>query len=187
MFEPHPVITFGKVNLESLVAEVVPPYQDQKRMEDEQKVFKERVAAVRLKHKATGVVILFMSFHNICECDKVREMAIKFCHIMSVVAAKEQNPLVVAGVDFNCTKFPCDVVDIPGYTPANRRIEEMEGVMDHFVFPRSANIDMNCVSVCDVFDDSGIHDYLDIAPYSWQDFSNSLDHDPLLCRLRVVS
>ena len=195
MFEPYPTEVSSKVDLDPLVAEVVLPMPNEdeimyeQRLQAEQRMYGERVAAVRLKHKATGKIIIFMSFHNKYKSGKVQEMATKFCRMVHRAARMQENALVVAGADLNCTDFSCHGVHIPEYVPTNRR----HRVIDYYVsaWPDNIWVEDLIVSAHNIFENDFVCQHIerlqDIVPYSFQDYINSLDHDPLVYRLRVVS
>ena len=215
VFEPCPRETLGKVDLVSLVAKVVPPmpeleseqglepeteaeteanldnqYQDLTRIQTEQTMFAERVAAIRLKHKATGEVIVFLSFHNKYKSNKVQEMAEKFCSIVRMAALEQEKTLVVAGADLNCKNFSCGGVYIPNYIPTERRQERM---IDYFVSACPVNVreDDLHLSAYDIFKNDTLCEYIqglqDVVPYSFEDYIKSLDHDPLVLRVELLS
>ena len=193
----------AKVDLSGLVAEVFPPQWHretrggQRVSEDE--LFRDRVAAVRLRHKATGKVIVFMSFHNIRRGggkDAVSKMATGFCQIVSKTAEpKHENTLVVAGADLNCGKFSPGTVHIPPYiqTPRRSSLAKVDYCLS--ACPGSISVESH-VSALDVFpadDSDSTHQFSQVfrdlqrahSASNVADYSHCLNHDPLVYTLSI--
>ena len=144
--------------------------------------YDDRVAAVRLRHVDTGEVIVFMSFHNKRTGANVREIATDFCAIVSKNANKEhENTLVVAGADLNCSTFKRKPAHVPDYGRTPRSLRRATPKVDYFVsaWPRcitvKGGVRANDVTAVDDPD----------SPYTVDEYESSLDHDPLVWRLKV--
>ena len=194
----------AKMNLSALVAEIFPPQWHREtrggQRVSEEELFRDRVAAVRLRHKATGKVIVFMSFHNIRRGggkDAVTRMATGFCQIVSRTAKQEhENTLVVAGADLNCSKFSShETVHILPYFQTPRRSSYPKVDYCLSAWPGGITV-RGRVSPLDVFpadESDSTHQFSQVfrdlqrahSASSVADYSHSLNHDPLVYTLSI--
>lgn len=187
-------------NLHKYVAEVFPAQQRETRHEQtmpEERVYEGRMAAVHLRHKETGKVIVFLSFNNhYPEKIIVEKYATGFCKIVSRMA-KDKSMLVLAGADLKCEDFEPGNTHVPGYHRRNHK--------DFFLYacPRAITVadkitvtgddPVDAVTAVDIFPDDDSdddHDFKGVVQdlersghtYAYKD---SLKHDPLVYKLRV--
>ena len=179
------------------------------------KLFSDRAVAVRLRHRTTKNVLIFISFHNIyTQGEKYgttrEEMASAFCKIVHRMSENEKT-LVIGGADFNCTRSTfCRgiIAHIPDYTKTERRASKI----DYFVLDKPGNITMEGEEgeegeeegdprpiALDIFPPANDQEHPfrqvyrglegDVADYERRValYKSSLDHDPLVYnRLRVT-
>ena len=178
---------------------VAKAFPDQKKAEEKKlkKLFQNRVAIVRLRHKETGKVIVFLSFHNI---QHGKKLATGFCEIVRMIAEHKKLPVVV-GADLNCKAkdfSSAASVYVPKYDLTDRRSSGSKGKIDFFLHssPSTGVVKITgSVSALDVFPcDDTDNDFrfhlLNMRKrtnrkYSVHEYSASLNHDPLLCKLTV--
>ena len=116
---------------------VAKAFPDQEKVERKklEKLFKDRVAIVRLRHKVTKKVIMFLSFHNIRYGKK---LATGFCKIVRMIAEHKKLPVVV-GADLNCKAKDFSSaasrvhVHVPKYDLTKRRSSGSKGKIDFFL------------------------------------------------------
>ena len=186
IFEP----TNEQVQLDTLVTNVYP--SDEKppvSLKEVRKIFKKRVAVVRLRHIATGRVFIFMSFHNKYKIkeNKRRFLARMLCCCVSANMTPNDT-LVVAGADFNIIDF--EHADVPLYTPTQRRQNNM---IDYFVARNHDITAQGHVSALDIFQGGDaqfnpvwedLNEYMQAhRRFTQGQFRDSLDHDPLMYTL----
>ena len=141
-----------------------------------QEFFDYRVAAVRLKHKDTGEVIVFMSFHNKRTGAPVLQIATDFCTIVSKTADKEhEHTLVVAGADLNCKNFERQSAHVLDYDLTPRKRYAVDYIVSDW--PRCITVKSD-VRAEDVTAFPG-------PPCPKKQYKKSLDHDPLVSRFKV--
>jgi len=193
IFEP----TNEQVNLDALVTHVYPPDENPPIPLDEViTIFNERVAVVQLRHKATGQVFIFMSFHNKYigfTDDKRRFLARMLCRCMSANMAPDDT-LVVAGADFNTREFEHDQAHKPAYTLTLRR---QNRTRDDFVARNHTITVQGHVSVLNIFEGGDdqfnpvwedLNQHMNMEEnnsYTQDQFKDSLDHDPLVYELTL--
>lgn len=186
--------TNEQVNLDTLVTNVYPSGGNRPIPLNEVKtIFKKRVAVVRLRHKATGQVFIFMSFHNKYKTtdDKRKFLARMLCRCMSAKMTPDDT-LVVAGADFNTKGFKHDKAYVPTYDPTKRRQDEK---IDYFVARDHDITKQGHVSALNIFrggDDQfnpvweDLNEYMQAhRRFTQRQFKDSLDHDPLEYRLTL--
>lgn len=182
----------GEVNLDGMVAGVFPPEQ-RRQIRGAQRTFRSRMAAVRLRHRETGRVIVFLSFHNMYKYRDQRNMfAGKFCQMIAA-GMEPEDTLVVGGADLNCIRgdFICGEAHIPQYLLTERRRARM---IDYFVARNHDITQQGYVAARNIFNAAHFHQmWDDLNEYmrnnflmiEADEFMNSLDHDPLEYRLTI--
>ena len=142
------------------------------------KFYDDWVAAVQLRHVDTGEVIVFMSFHNKRWGTNVRQIATDLCTIVSKSANKEdENTLVVAGADLNCSTFKCQSAHVPDYDLTLRRRYAVDYIVSDWPRCITEKSDVRAEDVTAVDDPD--------PPYTFDQYRRSLDHDPLVSRFKV--
>ena len=162
------------------------------------RLFSDRAVAVRLRHRATQNVLIFISFHNLYTQGRHyrttrEEMASAFCKIVHRMSENEIT-LVIGGADLNCTRrnFYEDIASVPDYDTTDRRA----GKVDYFVWDKPGNITVEGEEgeegeeegdphpiARDIFNNPEV--FRDLGG-NVADYERSLDHDPLVYhRLRV--
>ena len=194
VFEPtcmsgvkHTCTCVPEVNLDNRVASVFHPEQG-RQMRGVQYTLRNRVAAVRLRHKDTGRVIVFMSFHNIYKImgDIHSDVTAKtFCQIVSADTWPD-GTLVVGGADLNCVRFDHGNALVPDYEQHRR-----ERKIDYYVAKQN-DITLNgyvlALNILDeerfslVWDDVDRH-MENNTHFTRDHYDESLDHDPLVYEL----
>jgi len=191
VLEPLP-----EVNLDDMVASVFPPEQEGL-MRGVQQTFRSRVAAVRLKHKDTGRVIVFLSFHNVYKGVYINMRvtihrtvtATTFCQIVSADTWPDDT-LVVGGADLNCTcdNFHRGEALVPQYRQCRRQRKGKDEI-DYYVAKKDDITLDGSVFALNSFSQKRFRlvwkDVKSNTRFTWKQFDESLDHDPLVYKLTL--
>ena len=190
------------VDLDSVIDEVFPPDREVRAgpIQGEKRVYRDRISAVRLRHKTTGTVIVFMSFHNVRTSaggvGGVGRMASGFCRMVSTIARKQEHQVVVAGADLNCGHFQHNGARVEDYRPTERRKTKSKVDFVILDWPRESIVHTE-ISALDFIPDGSTHPFHQVFQdldrtetekdrFSVDQYNRSLDHDPLVCRLTVT-
>lgn len=162
-------------------------------------LYKERVSVVGLKRRDQELtperVTVFMSFHNVntSQTREVRDTAAsKFCEIVAAMRDLT-GTAVVAGADLNCSNINNRVALIPEYEVTERR--KWKGKIDYFILasPPAKKVQSPVTALDFVEADEAnplhavVRDLLRQHPnHEMVDYKKSLDHDPLVCDLKVT-
>ena len=186
--------------LEEAIEKVVPEGRQLRgrRVQGDRKVFKNRISIVGLKpnsiedmKEAEKKTIIFISFHNI---RRGAAAAALFCKI--VVEMHEQTKaVIVAGADLNCRDFEKNGVDTPDYETTKRRKGRkvdffiLRCPAGYSVVPKVKALDF--VDVQPEDDDTNplhrvVRDLLRDRNLDMDDYKLALDHDPLVCDLKIT-
>ena len=191
---------FEKLAPVKLDRHIAKAFPDQEKVKGK-KLKKDRVAIVRLRHKKTGKVIVFLSFHNIRHGGT--KLVTGFCEIVRMIAKHEKLPVVV-GADLNYKEDFSSAassvhVHVPKYDLTKRRSSGSKGKIDFFLHssPSTGVVPVKIegsVSALDVFPrDDRTDNRFHLQKmrkcnrkHSVGEYSASLNHDPLRYRLTVI-
>lgn len=185
-FEP----TNEQMDLDMLVTNAFPNAPVPVELNEVKSTLKSRVAIVRLRHKETQRVFVFMSFHNNYKVtvEKRQFFARVLCRCVSA-GMVPNDTLVVAGADFNIEIMESEhgETHVPEYDETQRRAGNK---IDYFVAKDHHITVQGQVSALDIFNENELSQVWQsvnmVAHQLTQDqFREALDHDPLVYNLTL--
>lgn len=196
LYKPNVFRLLRKLDFNKILKKLFDEHEPQRALRGEQRVYKYRAIAARMRHIASQRDIIFVSFHNkrhgVGGEGVVVDMATTFCNVVEKLAdINHENVPVVAGADLNCANFLHGGVNVSAYmyVPTPRRAGT--AIVDYFV--SSVNVDGTLAvnNFSNYLPDHPNHVFnhpvdMDLLGGQNNDtYQESVPHDPLMCNFSI--
>ena len=190
-------------SLTSSIEEIVPNEHETLKRITLDNIIRSRICYVGLtmQHIPTSPIMIFISFHNIYKQDrgcKAKETARIFCKLVLEIH-RRSGCVVVAGADLNhqlSTRFRSELgATLIPYEVTERRSEKKK--IDYFIVApdNTAEVSVEALNFIDTEDSDFLHSLMSnpipipdsdgTIEFKTADISEALDHDPLVCELKI--